>query len=319
MKRRALFAAPLLLAAPALAQPAFPAGRPTRIVVPFPAGGSTDVITRILAEALRAAWGAPVVVENRPGAGGNIGAEAVARGAPDGSELLMGSVSFATNARIMRNLTFDPLRDFAPVSLVSTVPNALLVRRDLPAADVPGLIALAKAQPEQLTYGSAGIGTSAHLAAAQFEQMAGVRMVHVPYRGTGPALTDLAAGRLDLMFDIITAALNQIQAGQVRALAVTSPGPSPVIPGLPPLATVLPGFEAETWNGLYVPARTPAAIVAQISADVDRALHQPEVMAALARVGVTPLGGAPGVLAAQLHRETEKWGRVVEAGGIRAE
>ncbi|MGQ3358198.1 MAG: tripartite tricarboxylate transporter substrate binding protein [Phreatobacter sp.] len=296
----------------------FPAGRPLKLVVPFPAGGSTDVIARIAAEGLGGRLGVPVVIENKPGAGGTIGASQVAKAAPDGHELLVASVSISTNHHIFKNLPFDPLKDLAPVSLIATVPNVLLVGPHVSMRSTADLIAAAKAAPGKITYGSAGIGTSAHLAAELFCQMTGVTMTHVPYRGTGPALNDLIGGRLDVMFDILTAVVQQVKAGTVRALAVTTPGRNPLLPELPPVADSLPGFEVTTWNGVFAPAATPAAVIDSLSASIVQVMRQDGVRTRLAELSVEALGSSPAELATWLAAESDKWGRLVRSANIRS-
>ena len=319
MNRRLFLAsAASLLASTAAGASGFPAGRPLKLVVPFPAGGSTDVIARIAAEGLGGRLGVPVVIENKPGAGGTIGASQVAKAKPDGHELLVASVSISTNHHIFKSLPFDPLKDLAPVSLIATVPNVLLVGPHMTMRSTADLIAAAKAAPGKITYGSAGIGTSAHLAAELFCQMTGVTMTHVPYRGTGPALNDLIGGRLDVMFDILTAVVQQVKAGTVRALAVTTPGRNPLLPELPPVAETLPGFEVTTWNGVFAPAATPAAVIDSLSAAIVQVMRQDGVRTRLAELSVEALGSSPTELAAWLTAESDKWGRLVRSANIRS-
>lgn len=301
----------------ALAQALQP-GRPIKLVVPFPAGGSTDVIGRIMAEGLATRLALPVVIENKPGAGGTIGATQVAKAAPDGHELLIASVSISTNHHIFRNLAFDPVKDLAPVSFVATVPNALLAGPHMSVRSTADLIAAARAAPGKITYGSAGIGTSAHLAAELFCQMTGVTMTHVPYRGTGPALNDLVGGRLDVMFDILTAAIGQVKAGSVRALGVTTLQRNPLLPDLPPVADTLPGFEVTTWNGVFAPAATPPAVVELLSGAIAAVMGEDGVKSRLAELSVEARGTSPADLAALLAAESEKWGRLVRTANIRS-
>lgn len=296
----------------------FQPGRPIKLVVPFPAGGSTDVIGRIMAESLAIRLETPVVIENKPGAGGTIGASQVAKAAPDGHELLVASVSIATNHHIFRNLSFDPLKDLAPVSLVATVPNALLVGPHMTMRSTADLIAAARAAPGKITYGSAGIGTSAHLAAELFCQATGISMTHVPYRGTGPALNDLVGGRLDVMFDILTAAIAQVKAGTVRALAVTTVQRNPILPDLPPVADLVPGFDVTTWNGVFAPAATPPATIERLSAGIAAVMGEAGVRTRLAELSVEARGTPPAELAALLAAESDKWGRLVRTANIRS-
>ena len=290
-----------------------------KMVVPFPAGGSTDVIARIICERLAVVRGVSIVVENKPGAGGHIGADQVMKAAPDGSEMLLASVAISSNHHIVQRLNFDPVRDLSSVSLVSTVPNALLVSPKVMATSVAELIALAKAAPGTLTYGSAGIGTSAHLAGALFCAATGITMNHVPYRGTGPALNDLVGGHLDVLFDILTAAIPQIRSGAARALGITSLKRNPLFPDLAPVAETVPGFEAATWNALFLPPGTPEPIVATLSRDVAAILAEPEVKARLAALSVETIGSTPAQGADFLRMESEKWGRLVRSAGIRAD
>ncbi|MEI8146407.1 MAG: tripartite tricarboxylate transporter substrate binding protein [Alphaproteobacteria bacterium] len=297
----------------------FPAGRPIKLVVPFPAGGSTDVIARIVGEGLSARLGVPVVTENKPGAGGTIGATQVAKATPDGYELLVASVSISTNHHIFKNLPFDPLKDLAPVSLIASVPNILVVGPHVAMRSAAELIAAARAAPGKITYGSAGIGTSAHLAAELFCQMTGVKMTHVPYRGTGPALNDLIGGRLDVMFDILTAVVQQLKAGTVRALAVTTLGRNPLLPDLPPIAESLPGFEVTTWNGVFAPVATPPAVIDSLSTAIAQVMRQESVKARLAEFSVEALGSTPAELGSWLAAESEKWGGLVRSANIRSD
>jgi tripartite-type tricarboxylate transporter receptor subunit TctC len=309
---------PSLTASRIAAAQGLQAGRPIKLVVPFPAGGSTDVIGRIMAEGLAARLATPIVVENKPGAGGTIGATQVAKAAPDGHELLIASVAISTNHHIFRNLAFDPVRDLAPVSFVATVPNALLVGPHMAARSTTDLIAAAKAAPGKITYGSAGIGTSAHLAAELFCQMTGITMTHVPYRGTGPALNDLVGGRLDVMFDILTAAIGQVKAGSVRALGVTTLQPNPLLPGVPPVAETVRDFEVTTWNGVFAPAATPAATVTHISTAIAAVMGDASVKNRLAALSVEARGTGPTELASLLASESDKWGGLVRAANIRS-
>lgn len=320
MDRRFFLASAASFLAPTIATASgFPAGRPIKLVVPFPAGGSTDVIARIVGEGLSARLGVPVVTENKPGAGGTIGATQVAKATPDGYELLVASVSISTNHHIFKNLPFDPLKDLAPVSLIASVPNILVVGPHVAMRSTAELIAAARAAPGKITYGSAGIGTSAHLAAELFCQMTGVKMTHVPYRGTGPALNDLIGGRLDVMFDILTAVVQQVKAGTVRALAVTTLGRNPLLPDLPPIAESLPGFEVTTWNGVFAPVATPPAVIDSLSTAIAQVMRQESVKARLAEFSVEALGSTPAELGSWLAAESEKWGGLVRSANIRSD
>src|SRR5205809_3388235 len=269
---RALTAALLVVAAPvALGQAAYPT-KPVRLVVPFPAGGTTDLLARAAAQRLSEAWGQQVIVDNRPGAAGNIGAELVARSAPDGYTLLMGTVgTHAINASLYAKMPYDHVKDFAPVILVAGVPNVLEVNPALPVNSVADLIKLAKAKPGQINFASSGSGTSIHLSGELFKTMAGVDMTHVPYKGSAPALTDLMGGQVQLMFDNLPSALPQIKGGRLRAIALTSTTRAAVLPDIPTVAeSGLPGFEASSWFGILAPAGTPPAIVTWINAEVGK-------------------------------------------------
>src|SRR5437660_7664528 len=252
---RALAAALLVVAAPvALGQAAYPT-KPVRLVVPYPPGGTTDLLARAAAQKLSEAWGQQVIVANRPGAAGNIGAELVARSAPDGYTLLMGTVgTHAINASLYAKMPYDHVKDFAPVILVAGVPNVLVVNPQLPVNTVPGLVAYAKANPGKLNFASSGSGTSIHLSGELFKTMTGVQMTHVPYKGSAPALTDLIGGQVQLMFDNLPSALPQIKGGKLRAIAVTSTKRAPALPDIPTMAeSGLPGFEASSWFGVLAP------------------------------------------------------------------
>jgi tripartite-type tricarboxylate transporter receptor subunit TctC len=301
------------------AQPAPDAypSRPIRIVVPSPPGGGNDIMGRIAAQRLNEAWSRPVIVDNRSGAGGAIAFEMVARAEPDGHTLLLGT----TNLTVLPDVTkvaYDPVKDFAPVSLMATAMNILLVHPGLAAESVREFIALAKAKPGQLNYASSSVATSSHLAAEIFCMQADVKMVHVPYKGAGPGLTDLMAGQVQAMFANPAAASAHVKSGKLRALAVTGEKRSTVMPEVPTLAeAALPGFEASTWWGILAPARTPDAIIAKLNAELARALAQPEALSRIAALGADVVGGPPQKLAEHLRAEIPKWGRVVRAANIR--
>ncbi len=275
------------------------------------------MIARIIGERLSALWGSPVVIENKPGAGGNIAATQVVKSTPDGSEILVASVSIATNHNIFSNLGFDPFTDLAPISFVTEVPNALLLSPQLKAGTVAEFIALAKANPGKLTYGSAGIGTSAHLATEYFCLLTGTSMTHVPYRGTAAALNDLMGGRIDVLFDILTAAIPQIKAKSVQCLGVTSPARTPLLADYAPVGESVPGYEASTWNAMFVAAATPAEIRSKIAIDVQAVLREPAVKAKLAELAVEAVGSSPEELAVRLRKEADKYAKVITAAGIR--
>jgi tripartite-type tricarboxylate transporter receptor subunit TctC len=318
--RRNLLALAGLAGLPRLVR-AQPAGRPIRLIVAFAPGGATDVAARLLAERLAEGLGQPVVVENRAGAAGIIGTEAAARSPADGLTLLMGTIStHAMNLPLYgRRLSYDPVKDFAPVSRVATGPNLLVVHPSVPARSVAELVALAKAKPGGLAYGSGGNGTSTHLAAEMFKAMAGVDLLHVPFRSTAPAATALAAGQVQVMFDTIISALPLVREGQVRALAVTAPERLPALPDLPTVAETLPGFEMGIWVGLFVPAGTPAAAIARIDAATRAALAMPGLQARLEGIGAQPFPAGPEEFAAFLQAEIARWTQVVEAARITAD
>ena len=309
MRRRSLLALPLLSPALAAAQGgaagAWP-NRPLRIIVPFPPGGLADLLARPLALRLQSALGQPVVVENRPGAGGNIGADAVAKAAPDGATWLLGSIGpLAANQFLFANMPFDTRSAFAPcVQLVAT-PKVIAVNKDRPWRDLAALLADAKARPGAIRGGSAGNGSSLHIALALLNQRAGVEITHIPYRGAAPAVTDLVSGTLDLMVDNIPNILPQIREGSVRALAVATATRLPVLPAVPTAAEAgLPGFVFGTWFGLAAPARTPPEIVGRMAAAVDAALKEPEIGPRLAETGAVIGGGTPEQFAGFIAEQT---------------
>ena len=317
----ALIAALSAIVPPAAAQvPAYPT-KPIRIVVPFPPGGATDILAREVAQKLNEAWGQQVIVDNRPGAGGNIGSELVAKAAPDGYTLEMGTVgTHAINASLYAKMPYDNVKDFVPIILVAGVPNVLEVNPSLPVNSVAELIAYAKANPGKLNFASSGNGTSIHLSGELFKAMAGVEMTHVPYKGSAPALQDLIAGQVQLMFDNLPPSLPQIKAGKLRALAVTSSVRAPALPDVPTVAEAgLPGFEASSWFGLLAPAGTPPAIVAKINAEVAKWLATPEAKENLSKQGANAAGGTPEDFASHIAAETAKWAKVVKASGAKIE
>jgi tripartite-type tricarboxylate transporter receptor subunit TctC len=301
------------------AVPAFPQ-KAVRVIVPFPAGGTADAVPRILAEKLRAKWGQTVMVENRPGAGGNIGAAEVARAEPDGYTLISSPPGpLAINGSLYKNLSYDPLK-FVSVSVVATMPNVLAVRTTLPATSVRQLIDTAKASPGKLTYASQGNGTTSHLTAHMFQQMAGVKMIHVPYKGTAPALTDLIGGRVDLFFDNISSSLSQYRAGRIKVLAVATRSRIPALPDVPTLAeSGLPGFQAGTWMAFAAPPNTPAPIAATISRAIAEAVQDPEVRRRLAELGAEPIGSSPEEMARFVQDEATRWRKVIESANVTVE
>ena len=293
--------------------------KPIRLVVPFPPGGATDILARDVAQKLTEAWGQSVIVDNRPGAGGNIGSELVAKSAPDGYTLEMGTVgTHAINASLYAKMPYDHVKDFTPVILVAGVPNVLVVNPALPANSVAELIAYAKANPGKLNFASSGNGTSIHLSGELFKVMAGVQITHIPYKGSAPALQDLLGGQVQMMFDNLPPSLPQIKAGKLRALAVTSLTRAPALPDVPTLAeSGLPGFEASSWFGILAPAGTPAPIVAKLNAEIAKWLATPEAKEKLAKQGANAAGGTPDDFAKHIAAETAKWAKVVKDSGAK--
>jgi tripartite-type tricarboxylate transporter receptor subunit TctC len=318
--QRLVLAAAFLLAAalPAHSQ-TWPA-KPVRIVVPFPPGGTTDIVARSLGVELQKMWQQPVVIENKPGAGGNIGADAVAKSAGDGYTLLMGTVgTHAINQSLYAKLPYDPVKDFVPVTLCAAVPNVMVINPKLPVNSVAEFIQYAKANPGKLNMASSGNGTSIHLTGELFKTVTGTYMVHFPYRGSSPALTDLIAGNMNVMFDNLPSALPHIKSGRLKALAVTSSVPSAALPGVPTVeaAANLKGFDASSWFGLFAPAGTPRAVVDKIQGDVAKALAVPEVHERFVSQGAQPGGNTPDQFAAFIKGETDKWARVVKASNAK--
>lgn len=305
--------APVAMAQGAASYPA----KPVRLVVPFPAGGTTDILARAVAQKLTEAWGQQVIVDNRPGAGGNIGSELVAKSTPDGYTLLMGTVgTHAINPSLYARMPYDHVKDFTPVILVAGVPNVLVVNPSLPVHSVQELIAYAKANPGKLNFASSGNGTSIHLAGELFKTMTGVQMTHIPYKGSAPALADLLGGQVQLMFDNLPSSLPFIKAGRLRALAVTSGTRAAALPDLPTLAeSGLPGFEASSWFGVLAPAGTPHDIVAKLNGAIASWLASPEAKEKLSAQGAIAAGGTPDAFVRHIAAETSKWAKVVKASG----
>ncbi len=325
MTRRAALAlgggavAASLMASPSKAQAPWPQGRTLRIVVPFPPAGATDVLARITADKLGQMWGTNFVVENKPGAGGNIGTDAVAKAEANGDTLLIVSVGMATNQYLYPKLNYDPLTDFAPVTLLALVPNLLVVGNHVPVKSVAELIAYGKANPGKLSFGSSGVGTSVHLSGELFKKMTGIDMVHVPYRGTAQATQDLIGGRIDLIFDNITQALPHVRGGSIRALGITTARRSPSAPEFVPVAETVPGFDVSSWFALFAPARTPASVIARIQTDAKAALSDPAVKTKLDALGAEGVAGAPEELDRFLKAEMDKWGALIKSLALKVE
>ena len=316
-------AAVLLIASPAGAQDGSSVAWPQRqvtIVVPFAAGGSADLIARILQQQLQAKTGVPIVVENKSGAGGSIGAGFVAKAPADGYTLLLGTVSTnAINAFLYSRLNFDVGRDFQAVSLLVRFPNLLFVNPRIPARTVPELIAYLKAHDGQLNYGSSGIGTSSHLSVVMFELATGTRMTHIPFRSTAEEVNNMIGGQLDLAIDSMTTTWPFAEAGSVRALAVSTPQRAASAPDLPTIGETLPGYEATAWQGLFAPAGTPRATVDAIAAQLNQIWKSPDVIKALQAVGAEPVTTTPDEFTAYTKTERAKWGEVVKAAGVKIE
>jgi len=300
------------------AQQSYPT-RPVRWVVPFAAGGPAEILARLLGQWLSERLAQPFVIETRPGAGSNVGTEAVVRAAPDGYTLLLVTTANAVNASLYDKLNFVFMRDMAPVAGIIRVPAVLVVTPSLPVKSVPEFIAYAKASPGKLSMGSAGIGTIQHVAGELFKMMAGVDIVHVPYRGQAPAMTDLIAGQIPVMFDSMPASIGHIKAGTIRALAVTTARRAETLPDVPTVADFVPGFEASAWYGVAAPAGTPPEIVDKLNREINAAFADPRIKDRLLELGGTVLAGAPADFGKHVAEETEKWSKVVRAANIRAE
>ena len=288
-----------------------------RIVVPSPPGGGTDIIARVLAQRFTRAFGQSFVVENKAGAGNLIGIEAVARSAPDGYTLLLTASTLSLNSVLYKKVPYDPVRDFAPITLAATAPNVLIVGNAVPAKTLSEFIALAKSKPGALSYGSPGIGTSPHLCMELLKSMAGLELEHVPYKGTAPAVTDVIGGQIAAMFANALTARPHVESGRVRALAVSGPRRIAAMPGVPPVAQAgVPQYEAMQWYGLLAPAGTPTAIIARVHAEAVKVLHSDEMKEKLAADGAEPVGGSPAEFAQLIADELAKWTRVARAAGI---
>ncbi len=325
MKGRAVIALLCLGAAvhgPAAAQSAAYPTKPIRLVVPFTPGGSTDILARAIGQELTKAWGQSVIVDNVPGAGGAIGADKVAKAAPDGYTLLMGHIgTLAVNPSLYPKLPYNPVKDFAPVAWVARVPNVLVVHPSVAAKNVRELIALAKAKPGQLNYGSGGNGSAANLATEYFKLQTGVAMVHIPYRGAAPAVTDLIGGQIQVLFTGAPAVIGHVRSGQLRALAVSSPKRLDALPDLPTVAeaTGLKDFEADQWYGVVAPAGTPREVLGRLNTQINAALNTPELKARLAAEGAVAMPGTPEAFGALIVREIARWKPVITSGRVKAD
>jgi tripartite-type tricarboxylate transporter receptor subunit TctC len=311
-----------IVAAPAaVAQASYPS-KPVKIVVPYAPGGPNDIVARLLAEKLTQANGQTFLVENRPGGGSNIGAEAVAKAAPDGYTLLIAATSHSINMTLFPkdNLKYDLLKDFAPVTLLMTGPLVLVTNPSVPAKNVKEFVALAKGKPGKMTFGSSGNGASTHLAGEMLNQSAGIQTIHVPYKGSGPALTDLIGGQIDFMVDTMISAMPFIASNKIRALAVTGKTRSAALPDVPTVAEQgYPAFEAVAWIGMLAPAKTPPEVVAKLNGDVKKILESPDVKDRLAAQGFTAESQKPDVFAAYMKNEVQKWGAIVKSANVKIE
>lgn len=310
----------LAVAAGTASAQTYPA-KPIRLVVTFPTGGAPDTLARTISEKINPAWGQTVIVDNKPGAGGNIGAEFVARAAADGYTLVMGTVgTHSINGALYAKMPYDMVKDFAPVTLIASTPNLLVVNNDVPAKNVQELIALAKSKPGQLTFGSPGIGTSVHVSGELFNSLAGVKMQHIPYKGRQFAIPDLIGGTITMMFDNMPSAIPVVREGKLRAIGVTSAKRSPSAPEIPTIAEQgLPGFEATSWFAVFAPANTPRPIVNQLHQEIVRIFNLPDVKEKLAKLGLDPILGGPEELARVQQAEITKWAKVVKDSGAKAE
>jgi len=299
------------------AQEKYPA-KPIRLVVPFAPGGSTDIFARLVADRLGASFGEPVLVENRAGASGNIGADAVAKAAPDGYTLLMATTGvMAINNALFKSMPYDAAKDFVPVIFIASITNVLAVPNDLPAKNVAELVALAKKDPGKLTFASSGAGSSTHLSAELFKSMAGIDVVHIPFKGSGQALIDVVAGRVSMVFDNMPSALPHIKGGKLRALGVTGLKRSPALPDVPTISEAgIAGYDSLSWSGIAAPAGTPRDVVQRLNLETAVILLAPDMRQKLAEQGADAIGGSPEAFAEHVRREREKWGRLVRERNI---
>jgi len=315
-----LTAAAALIAAPALAQTQSYPNKPIKIVVPFAVGGIADTFSRAIGQKLGETWGQPVVVENKTGAGGNIGADFVAKSAPDGYTLVMGNIgTHAVNQSLFKSMPFDALKDFVPIAHVLDAEGLLVVHPDVPARTVPELIALARSQPGKMSYASGGLGTTSHLAGELFKSVAKVDIVHVPYKGNSPAITDLVGGQTQMIFATMPTVLPMVKAGRLRAIAVIGPQRAPALPDVPTVAESLPGFEVSNWIGLFAPAGTPPEIVARLNAEVQKIMRSPEIEKRLETEGAKFIATTPQSFAAFQRAEADKWAGAIRDAEIKIE
>jgi tripartite-type tricarboxylate transporter receptor subunit TctC len=324
MLRRLPFVAPLIrglvLALLVLAPPAALAqypSRPIKLVVPFPPAGATDVVGRIVAAKLGERLGQPVVVENRPGAGGTIGSDLVAKSAPDGYTLLIATSSTHSIGPVLQKLPYEPIRDFAPITHVANVPNVLVVSPTLGVSSVAELVALARSKPGELNFASSGVGTIVHLNAELFKMLSGTALVHVPYKGTALAIPDVASGSIAMLFDSLASVMPHIRSGKVKPIAINAPQRSPLLPGVPTLQEAgMAQFDRYTWFGMFAPARTPAPIVARLQTEVAAAIGAPDVQERFVSVGAEAVGSTPEAFVERIRSDAQRWGEVIKAAKV---
>jgi tripartite-type tricarboxylate transporter receptor subunit TctC len=320
MFARIAFAFLVAFLAAAAAQAQTWPSKPIRYIVPFPPAGATDITARIMADKISGPLGQSVVVENRPGAAGNVGTEFVARSAPDGYTILQLTVAQSISATLYTKINYDVERDLAPAAMVALVPNVMIVHPSVPAKSVAEFIALAKAKPGKINFASSGSGTSIHMSAEMFKMLTGVNIVHIPYKGSGPALADMLGGQVDVMFDNLTSSIGHIRSGKLRALAVTTVTRYPELPELPTMQEAgVPGYEATAWFGIVVPRGTPRDAIARINGEVNKALAQADVKEKLAQQGALARSWTPEEFGSFIHNEVVKWAKVVKASGAKVE